>query len=158
MLTLKLKLDLWQDWRQFGGLQTVIPLLLQQGTAALLVVIEDVAPVVVLGGPPVAHRLHVRGHLREDRVGEDRRAGEVVQDELQDEALPAGHDDAVQLGPVDFPQQQHLGEGGREESEGSEEDSQAGDGQHGHPPHPEGEEVLLVEEVVAQDTEVVLIE
>ena len=119
-------------------------------------VVEDVVPVVVLGGPPVAHRLHVRGHLSEDGVGEDGRVGEVVQDQLQDEALPAGHDDAVQLGPVDFPQQQHLGEGGREESQGPEEDSQAGNGQHSHPPDPEGEEVLLVEEVVSQDTEVVL--
>ena len=136
----------------------MIPLLLQQEGAVLhiLVVVEDVVPVAVLGGPPVAHCLHVGGHLCEDRVDEHRRVGEVVQDQLQDEALPAGHDDAVQLGPVDFPQQQHLGEGGREESQGSVEDSQAGNSQHGHPPDPEGEEVLLVEEIVSQDTEVVL--
>ena len=137
----------------------MIPLLLQQGGAALhiLVVVEDVAPVALLGGPPVTNRLHVGGHLREDGVGEDGRVGEVVQDQLQDETLSAGHDDAVQLGPVDFPQQQHLGEGRRDKSEGSEEDSQAGNSQHGHPPDPEGEEVLLIEEVVAQDTEVNLI-
>ena len=120
-------------------------------------VVEEVVPVAVLGGPPVAHRLHVGGHLREDRVDEHRRVGEVVQDQLQDETLPAGHDDAVQLGPVDFPQQQHLGEGRRDKSEGSIEDSEAGNSQHGHPPDPEGEEVLLIEEVVAQDTEVNLI-
>ena len=96
-------------------------------------------------------------YLGEDSVGERRRVAEVVDDQLQDETFSAGQDDSVQLGPVHFPQEQHLGEGGRGNPQDSEDDSQTGNAKHGHPPYPDGKEVLLVEEVVAQDTELVLV-
>ena len=120
-------------------------------------VVEDEIAVAVLGGSKVTDLLHTHGYLGENGVDEDRRVGEVVDDQLQDETFSAGQDGPVQLGAVDFPEQQHLGEGRRDDPQGSEEDSQAGNGEHGHPPDPEGKEVLLVEEVVAQDTEVVLV-
>ena len=53
---------------------------------------------------------------------------------------------------MEFPDEKVFGEIWVQDSEDSEDKAKDGNHQHEHPPHPEKEEVLLVEQIVPKNT------
>ena len=75
---------------------------------------------------------------------------------LQDETVAAVHGQPLELASVDLPLEQVPAERGDGDPGSPVDQAQHAEDQQEHPPQPQDEEVLLVEEVVAQDTELVL--
>jgi len=93
------------------------------------------------------------GDLDDDLV--DHGVGHVGGHGLQDERLAASELHGSQPGCRNFSEQDSSGEVGDHQTSKSVDQSDDGDTNERHPPHPEDKEVLLVEDVIVKDAEIV---
>ena len=130
---------------------------LEKRSGAVVEIVEQQVVIVGRFQSPVTDLLHVGRYLSQHGACELWDLGEIVHEELQDKTLPTSEDEATQLIPVNFPQEQQPREERAGDSQQAEDDSDKRNGQENHPPEPEGKEVLLIEDVVPQNTEQVLV-
>ena len=89
-----------------------------------------------------------------DELLDHQRVGvEVLDDELQHKAVTGGEGDIVQIFAMILLVQHHSGEGRTCNSDCSVDKPNDRETQHQHPPHPQDEEIFLVEDVVLENTE-----
>jgi len=93
------------------------------------------------------------GDLDDDLL--DHGVGHVGGHGLQDEGLPAGELHGSQPGGGDFSEEDSSGEVRDHQPGESVDEAEDGDTDESHPPHPEDQEILLVEDVVVKDAEIV---
>jgi len=91
---------------------------------------------------------HLILYIRSHKPG-----GHVVQNHPKHEALGAGHVDVPEVSDMDLPGHPTFGEAGDGDSRDAVDDTKDGENEEEGPPQPKDEEVLLVEQVVAEDTE-----
>ena len=156
-VTIPKRLFILIAFRRLWQPRILMLLVLEKRSSAVVEIKECEILIVVRFQSLVADILHVGGNLPQHGVREGGHVSQVVQQELQHETLPASEDEAAQLTAMNFPEEQHLGEDRERDSQESEDEPKDRDDQEEHPPEPEGEEVLLVEDVVAEDAEEVLL-
>jgi len=108
------------------------------------VVINNVQ--VILHGGPLGDELH---HLLHNVVGE------VLRQEVEDETVGGLEVKVLQMPSVDLSHQDGSGEVRNHHSGESVDESNDGESNEEHPPHPEDKEIFLVEDVVVKDAKIV---